>query len=65
MQMLKLFATQQILMFLMYSLAYFFFSLLVSENIKNIKLRIALNAYNFKASNWARFSSDLQNSSSF
>jgi hypothetical protein len=41
-QMLKLFATQQILMFLMFSLAYlFFFSLRANENIKNIKLRIA------------------------
>jgi hypothetical protein len=62
---LKLYAFEAIRN-LMLLLAYlFFFSLLASENIKNIKLRIASNAYNFKASNWAQFSSDLQNSNGF
>jgi hypothetical protein len=42
-----------------------FFSLRASENIKNIKLRIASIVYNFKASNWAQFLSDLQNSNCF
>jgi hypothetical protein len=42
-----------------------FFSLQASENIKNM-LRIASTfTYNFKASNWAQFSSDLQNSNCF
>jgi hypothetical protein len=63
--MLKLFATQYFDVLDVLASLLVFFSLLASENIKNIKLRIASNVCNFKASNWAQFSSDLQNSNDF
>jgi hypothetical protein len=68
-QMLKLFATRQILMFLMFLLAYLFFlACKLVETSRTSKYWVAnsFNIYlNFKASNWAQFSSDLQNSNGF
>ncbi len=68
-QMLKLFATRQILMFLIFLLAYLFFlACKLVETSRTSKYWVAnsFNIYlNFKASNWAQFSSDLQNSNGF
>jgi hypothetical protein len=68
-QMLKLFATRQILMFLMFLLTYLFFlACKLIRTSRTSKYWVANNfniCLNFKASNWAQFSSDLQNSNEF
>jgi hypothetical protein len=68
-QMLKLFATRQILMFLMFLLAYLFFlACKLARTSRTSKYWVANNfniCLNFKACNWAQFSSDLQNSNEF